>query len=37
LNTDPYGKGWLVKVNVTNKAGLAKCMDAAKYDAAHPA
>src|SRR5262249_46363658 len=25
LNSDPYGKGWLIKVNVTNKAGLAKC------------
>jgi glycine cleavage system H protein len=36
LNSDPYAKGWLIKVNVTNKAGLAKCMDAAKYDAAHP-
>ena len=36
LNTDPYGKGWLIKVKVANKAGLAKCMDAAKYDAAHP-
>ena len=33
LNTDPYGKGWLVKIKVTDNAGLAKCMDKAKYDA----
>jgi glycine cleavage system H protein len=36
LNSDPYGQGWLVKVKVADKTGLAKCMDAAKYDAAHP-
>jgi glycine cleavage system H protein len=36
LNSDPYGKGWLIKVKVTDKAGLAKCMDAGKYNAAHP-
>jgi len=33
LNSDPYGKGWLVKVKVTDKSGLSKCMDKAKYDA----
>jgi glycine cleavage system H protein len=37
LNSDPYGKGWLVKAKITDKAGLAKCVDAAKYDAQHPA
>jgi glycine cleavage system H protein len=36
LNSDPYGKGWLVKVKVSDKSGLSACMDAAKYDAAHP-
>lgn len=36
LNTDPYSGGWLVKVKVSNKAGLAKLMNAAAYDAAHP-
>lgn len=36
LNSDPYGNGWLIKVKVADKAGLAKCMDQAKYDAAHP-
>lgn len=37
LNSDPYGKGWLVKVNVTNPAGLSKLAKADAYDAAHPA
>lgn len=36
LNSDPYGKGWLVKVKFTDKSGLAKAMDGAKYDATHP-
>jgi len=36
LNSDPYGKGWLVKVKVTDRAGLSKCMDGQAYDAAHP-
>jgi glycine cleavage system H protein len=36
LNSDPYGKGWLVKIKATDKAGLSKAMDSAKYDAAHP-
>ena len=35
LNTDPLGKGWLAKIRVKNKDGLAKCMDAAAYDASH--
>ncbi|MFN0012271.1 MAG: glycine cleavage system protein GcvH [Phycisphaerales bacterium] len=37
LNSDPYGKGWLIKVKTGDKAPLAKLHDAAKYDAAHPA
>ncbi len=37
LNSDPYGKGWLVKIKVSDKGGLAKCQQAAAYDAAHPA
>ncbi len=36
LNTDPYGKGWLIKVKVSDKSGLSKCMSPAQYDAAHP-
>jgi glycine cleavage system H protein len=35
LNTDPLGKGWLAKIRVKNKDGLAKCMNAAAYDASH--
>jgi glycine cleavage system H protein len=33
LNTDAYGKGWLVKIKVADKAGVAKLMDAKSYDA----
>jgi len=33
LNTDPYAKGWLVKVKVSDASGLKKCMDKAAYDA----
>lgn len=35
LNSDPYGKGWLVKIRVGDKSGLAKLMDSKTYDAAH--
>lgn len=37
LNSDPFGKGWLCKVKVTDKSGLAKCKPAADYDKSHPA
>lgn len=37
LNSDPYGKGWLVKIRVSDKSKLGALMDSAKYDAAHPA
>lgn len=33
LNSDPYGKGWLLKLKVSDKSGLAKCLDAKAYDA----
>ncbi|MBX3377920.1 MAG: glycine cleavage system protein GcvH [Phycisphaeraceae bacterium] len=36
LNSDPYGKGWLIKVKVSDKSGLSSCMPADKYNAAHP-
>jgi glycine cleavage system H protein len=36
LNTDPYGKGWLIKLKVTDQAGLAKLVDSKAYDAQHP-
>ncbi|MBK9187410.1 MAG: glycine cleavage system protein GcvH [Phycisphaerales bacterium] len=35
LNSDPYGKGWLVKIQVADKAPLASLMDAKAYDAAN--
>lgn len=35
LNSDPYGKGWLLKAKVTDPAGLSKLMDAKAYAAAH--
>lgn len=31
LNTDPYGKGWLVKIKVGDASGLDRLMDAAAY------
>jgi len=31
VNSDPYGKGWLVKINVGDAAGLGKLMDSAAY------
>lgn len=31
VNNDPYGKGWLVKVELTNKEQLDDLLDAAAY------
>ena len=36
LNSDPYTKGWLIKVKVADKSGLSSCMDQKTYDAKHP-
>ena len=36
LNSDPLGKGWLVKIKVTSKGKLGECMDGPAYDKAHP-
>jgi len=33
VNTDPYGKGWIFKLKVTNTADVAKLLDAAGYEA----
>lgn len=33
LNSDPYGKGWIVKVKVTNASAVGELMDAAAYTA----
>jgi glycine cleavage system H protein len=32
LNTDPYGKGWLIHVELVNPAELEKLLDAAAYE-----
>ena len=31
VNTDPYGKGWMIKMTVKEPADVAKLMDAAAY------
>jgi len=33
VNTDPYGKGWMIKMEVTNPADLNALLDAAAYKA----
>lgn len=33
VNSDPYGKGWMVKMTVDNPEDVAKLMDAAAYAA----
>lgn len=33
VNSDPYGKGWMVKMKVNNKADVDALMDAAAYTA----
>lgn len=35
LNSDPYGKGWLVKIKISGRGQLDKCVDGAAYDKAH--
>ena len=33
VNSDPYGKGWLIKVEVKDPSDISKLMDAAAYQA----
>jgi glycine cleavage system H protein len=33
VNQDPYGKGWMVKVKVSNPSDVTQLMDAAAYEA----
>ena len=33
VNSDPYGKGWMIKMEVTNPADLNALLDAAAYKA----
>jgi glycine cleavage system H protein len=35
LNSDPHGKGWLVKIRTTDPSPLGKLMDQASYDRKH--
>lgn len=31
INEDPYGRGWMIKIRVTDDSNLAKLMDSAAY------
>ena len=31
INTDPYGEGWIIKVEIDNAADIDNLLDAAKY------
>lgn len=31
INSDPYGEGWIVKIQITDPAGIENLMDAAAY------
>src|SRR5229473_177921 len=33
INTDPHGVAWLIKIRLTNSAGISDLMDAAAYEA----
>lgn len=33
VNSDPYGKGWMIKMNVSNPADVSALLDAAGYQA----
>lgn len=33
INTDPYGEGWIVKIEISDPAQLDKLLDAAAYEA----
>lgn len=33
VNTDPYGKGWMIKIEMSDPAEAAKLLDAAAYEA----
>ena len=33
VNSDPYGDGWIVKIELADPADVAKLMDASAYEA----
>ncbi|MBL8747035.1 MAG: glycine cleavage system protein GcvH [Phycisphaerae bacterium] len=37
VNTDPYGKGWLVKIKVSDAGAMNGLMDASAYDSKYKA
>jgi len=37
VNSDPFGKGWLIKVKVSDTSGLSKLLDSKSYDEKYPA
>ena len=36
LNSDPFGRGWLVRIKATDVSPLNKLMDQKTYDSKHP-
>ena len=32
LSSDPFGKGWIIKVNISNESGLSVLLDKAAYE-----
>lgn len=36
INSDPYGSGWLCKIRVSDKSGLAQLLSASDYDKQYP-
>jgi glycine cleavage system H protein len=36
VNSDPYGKGWLVKIKLTDRTGLESLLKSGAYDAQYP-
>ncbi len=35
LNSDPFGKGWLIKIKKSGNGKMGECVDAATYDKQH--
>ena len=33
VNTDPYGKGWMIKIQITNETEIQDLLDAKSYEA----
>lgn len=35
INEDPYDRGWLLRIRITDRGSLDQCVDAATYDSTH--